>query len=161
MWKSEWVWHKDFYFSPPKRRLKCKAFIYCTSICLVWSQLPCCTRKTSNILSKDLNWDITAAFLIYSLISSPLRERHDSASLALNCPAFFLSPRAHFHSFNPSAHNLYFSHFLTASTFLAVPHSTASQTQWMLPSGDRLELHHHLTMGKSRRRSYGNIASDT
>lgn len=64
-----------------KRRLK--IFIYCTSIRLMWRQLPRCTRKTSNILSKDLNGDITETFWFIVWSALFLRELHETSSLAL------------------------------------------------------------------------------
>lgn len=63
--------------------------------------------------------------LIYSLISSLLRELHDTLSLTPLIIPFFSPTRTHFHFFNFFLHNLYFSFFfLMASAFLSctTPH---------------------------------------
>lgn len=45
-------------------------------------------NKQYTVKRSELRYN--GGILIYSLISSLLRELHDSASLAFNCPSFFL-----------------------------------------------------------------------
>lgn len=88
--------------------------------------------------------------LIYSLISSLLRELHDTLSLTPLIIPFFSPTRTHFHFFNFFLHNLYFSFFFSHGfSFSFLYHTPPSKPR--LPSGVWIELYHHPTMGMSRR----------
>lgn len=101
-------------------------FTYCTSIHLMWSQLPCCTRKTSNILSKDLNWDTTEAFWFIVWSAPLLREPHDTLSLTflLIIPSVSsLSPLSFFHLFYISCAQPLFSLFFSFAQLFSLRHT--------------------------------------
>lgn len=103
-------------------------FMYCTHFCFLWSQLPCRKRKTSNTLSKDLNWDIKETFwcIVWSALFSVSCMRC-SSSLSCNYPISSLSPEPTF--FYSFVYLFYLPQqtfvslvFLYASTFLPAPH---------------------------------------
>lgn len=118
-------------------------FMYCSHFCLLWSQLPCCKKKTG-ILSKDLNRDIKETFwcIVWSALFcvSCIRYSH---SLSCNYPIFFLSPEPTFfylfiYLLLPQ-HNLCFSRSPICFNFssCAAPHLLVL---WMLSSGVWFEL---------------------